>query len=394
MTRLPTQTVRPIPWLRRLSCGALAAVLVWGGAGIGAGIGAAQANEVVMPVAQDSARDGGATAQTAAAAPDIGALAEALVDAATRRAVLDSTSDGMGGANVAMLRPEVTVERPLLHLGDVFAGLPAQIAAIPVAHAPDPGARLVLNAEYLAALATEYGVNWSPASRFVQAVVSRRGYEVGRAEVLEALRERLLDEGMPPDAEVDISALNVHATVGSLEAARVDVRDLYYDERTGRFNALLQVPAEGPRARPVRVTGSVHVSVDVPVLVRPVRRGMIIAAEDVRWDSMRRGELRPDILTDPSDLVGQAARHGIQAGRPVRANQVSLPELVKRNGLVTMVLETPFMTVTARGRALEGGAKGETVRVANVASDKEVLAVVTGRDTVRVRMGMMTVSTE
>jgi flagella basal body P-ring formation protein FlgA len=386
MTRRPS--VRPLSRFRR-AAGAVLAVALW----FGAGSGPTRANEVVMPVQPDGALQPAAQDRADdAPPPDIGALAAALVDAATRRAVLEARPAGADGPMRVALRPDVTIERPLLHLGDVFAGLPGEIAAVPVGHAPEPGARIVLNADYLEGLATDYGVDWRPASRFVQAVVSRRGYDVGRTQVLDALRDRLLEAGMPPEAEVEITVMNVRATVGSPEDARVDVRDLYYDDRTGRFNALLQVPAEGPRARPVRLTGSVHVSIEVPVLVRPIRRGMVIQAEDVRWDTLRRSDLRPDILTDPADLVGQAARHGIQAGRPVRANQVALPELVRRNGLVTMVLETPFMTVTARGRALEGGAKGETVRIANVASDKEVLAVVTGRDTVRVSMGMMAVA--
>jgi flagella basal body P-ring formation protein FlgA len=67
--------------------------------------------------------------------------------------------------------------------------------------------------------------------------------------------------------------------------------------------------------------------------------------------------------------------------------------MVSRNAPVTMTLETPFMTVTARGRALEDGAVGETVRVANLASGNEVLAVVSGRNAVRVRTEPMPVAT-
>jgi len=325
--------------------------------------------------------------------PDISALAGALADVSTRGSMLQQlTSSGGGGGGVyrVVLRPEALIDRPLIQLGDVFGGLPDEIARIPVARAPEPGDRLLLDPDYLSGLATQYGVDWTPASRFVQAIVTRRGYEVGRAQVLDALRDSLLEQGMPPEAEVEISVFNAQTLVGSPDDARVAVRDVRYDDRTGRFNALVQIPAEGQRSRSVRLTGSVHVSIDVPVLIRPIRRDMIITANDLGWDAMRRGDLRPDILVDPSDLIGRAARYGIQAGRPVRANQVSLPELVPRNGLVTMVLETPFMTVTARGRALEAGAEGETVRVANQSSGKEVLAVVTGRNTVKVEMGMMT----
>ncbi|MBB4266720.1 flagellar basal body P-ring formation chaperone FlgA [Roseospira visakhapatnamensis] len=360
-------------------------------AGLLAATAPARAAEVILPVDETAATPAavdGARTDT----PDIVALAEALVDAATRRAALAPPAQPARAATLApgsglraSLRPETEIERDVILLGDVFGGLPPEAARVPVAHAPEPGQRLLLDAGYLETLATEYGVNWTPVSRFVQAEVARRGYEVGRPEVMTALRQRLVQAGMPVDGAIVLNALNVRAMVGSPEAARVRVRDLYYDERTRRFNALLEIPADAPNARSVRLTGSVHVAVEVPVLARPMRREMVITEDDLRWDEVRDTDLRPDILLDPADLVGHMARNGIQAGRPVRANQVRLPDLVRRNDLVTMVVETPFMTVTARGRALESGALGQTVRVSNLVSDKELLAVVQGRNTVAVR---------
>ena len=351
----------------------------------------ARAAEVILPVAETTAAGASSAARAdgdgTAGPPDIVALADALVNAATRRDALAPPAAAMTSAAGlrASLRPETEIERDVILLGDVFGGLPAGAARVPVAHAPNPGERLVLDAAYLSTLATEYGVDWTPVSRFVQAEVSRRGYEVGRPEVLAALRARLLEAGMPAGGSITLNALNVRAMVGTPEAARVRVRDLYYDDRTRRFNALLEIPADAPEARSVRLTGSVHMAVEVPVLARPMRREMIITEDDLRWDAVRDTDLRPDILLDPADLIGHMARNGIQAGRPVRANQVRLPDFVQRNDLITMVFETPFMTVTARGRALENGALGQTVRVANLASDKELLAVVTGRNTVAVR---------
>ena len=40
--------------------------------------------------------------------------------------------------------------------------------------------------------------------------------------------------------------------------------------------------------------------------------------------------------------------------------------LVARNATVTILLQTPAMTLTAQGRATEDGARGETVRVIEV----------------------------
>ncbi|SDE10291.1 flagellar basal body P-ring formation chaperone FlgA [Rhodospira trueperi] len=359
-------------------------------------VGAA-ANEIALPAT--GAGRAPADTRMGAGSTDIAAFADALVDVAQRTnstvgavAALGGIP-GAGGVGRAALRPETMIEQPYMVLGDLFVGLPVELSAVPIGYAPPPGERMVLDARYLNDLAVEYGVPWEAPSRFVRAVVERRGYDIGRSHVLEALRDHLLEAGMSPNAEVDISALNIHATVGSPDQVRVEVRDLYYDSRAGRFSARVDVPSGGGSARTVRLTGSVHVAVDVPVLNRPLRSGMVVTEDDIGWDTMRQGDLRPDILLDPHDLIGKATRRGIQAGQPVRASQVTPPEMVSRNAPVTMTLETPFMTVTARGRALEDGAIGETVRVANLGSGTEVLAVVSGRNAVRVRTEPMPVAT-
>ncbi len=291
------------------------------------------------------------------------------------------------GFDLVKLRPEVSIESAFITLGDIFAGLPAGQASVPVDRAPAPGERVVLNANALDTLAARHDVDWQSSSRYERVLVHRRGYPVGRAEVEAALRPSLRAAGMPAGAEIDLGTSSVHAVVGSAAEARASVRDLQFESRTNRFLAVVEIPTANLSSRSVRLSGSVHVPIDVPVLTRPARRGMVITADDVTWDVARRGDLRPDVLLDPDDLVGMAARHGIQAGQPVRAGQVRKPEAVARNGLVTMVLETPHLSVTARGRALEAGAVGDTVRVANLGSDKEVLAVVAGENTVRVRPG-------
>lgn len=296
----------------------------------------------------------------------------------------------LAGDEIVSLRPETTVETPAVTLGDLFSGLAPSQAAIPVDRAPAPGERTILNANVLDTLATRHGIDWRASSPYERVVVQRRGYPVGHREIVEALRAPLEDAGMPAGAEIAIGATQVHAMVGTPEEARPVVHDVSLNTRSNRFSAVLDIPTGGRAMRTVRLTGYVHVQMEVPVLIRPVRRGVTINEDDVTWQQVRRAELRPDALLDAEDLIGMAARNGIQAGRPVRAGQVRRPEAVSRNGLVMMVLETPFLSVTARGRALEAGAVGETVRVVNVTSDKEVLAVVSGENTVRVRLGLTT----
>jgi flagella basal body P-ring formation protein FlgA len=56
-----------------------------------------------------------------------------------------------------------------------------------------------------------------------------------------------------------------------------------------------------------------------------------------------------------------------------------------RNGDVVLILvDSPLLKITAMGEALEQGVHGETIRVRNVTSSREIRAVVVDQKTVRV----------
>jgi flagella basal body P-ring formation protein FlgA len=46
--------------------------------------------------------------------------------------------------------------------------------------------------------------------------------------------------------------------------------------------------------------------------------------------------------------------------------------------LVTIILKSPKMTLTAQGKALDDGSDGDTVRITNTQSNKVIEAEVTG----------------
>jgi flagella basal body P-ring formation protein FlgA len=62
--------------------------------------------------------------------------------------------------------------------------------------------------------------------------------------------------------------------------------------------------------------------------------------------------------------------------------------LVARNSTVTIVLQTGYLRLTAQGKAIEDGAKGDTIRVTNLQSKKTIEAVVAGPDFVTVQSGV------
>lgn len=71
---------------------------------------------------------------------------------------------------------------------------------------------------------------------------------------------------------------------------------------------------------------------------------------------------------DPAVALGLQTRVAVYAGRPIQAGNLSAPDLVSRNQVVTLRYERGGLTIETEGRALGSGSAGATVRVMNLSS--------------------------
>lgn len=284
------------------------------------------------------------------------------------------------------LKPAVTIDGESIRLGDLWDNL-GDKADTAITAAPQPGKRISLEARWLAAVAQAYAIDWRPNSAFDRVVLERSGQTVDQRVIETELREALVMEGLPASADFEIANRNaLSIVVPANAAADVGVRDVVVDQRTARFSATIEVPAGSPAATRVKVSGRVFTTTRVPVLSRAMSRGDVINERDIEWAEVRDEQVRRDVLTDPAQMIGQEPRWQIRAGTPIRTTEVQKPVLVQRNSNVTLVLKTPFMTLTTMGKAIEDGGKGDTIRVTNLQTKRTIEAKVDGPGTVSVAL--------
>ncbi|MBI5164895.1 MAG: flagellar basal body P-ring formation protein FlgA [Magnetospirillum sp.] len=288
----------------------------------------------------------------------------------------------------ATLRANALVEGETLKLGDLWENLGDKGETV-IAAAPQPGKRVSLDARWLAAVANGFGIDWRPMTAFDRIVVERAGQSVDPRLIDTELREALALEGLPPGSSFDISNRSVlsNLMIPAGQPATVGVRDVVLDTRMNRFSATIELPANAPNATRVRVSGRTFITARIPVLTRVINRGEVITAKDVVWQEIREEGVRRDIVTDIAQLVGTEPRMTMRAGVPVRLSEVRLPVLVEKHSQVTIVLKTPFMQLTAIGKALDEGGKGDTVHVLNTRTKQTVEGRVVAPGTVAVAPG-------
>ena len=186
----------------------------------------------------------------------------------------------------------------------------------------------------------------------------------------EALR---LAAGDRLPAYADIAVSEMTPVRGRVEGVEI----LRYNPQSGYFDAV--VSGGGVRKK---ISGRAQARASVVAPIHAVGVGESIAAEDLTLIKVPIAQLPEDALFDVSAAVGGEARRSLAANRPISGAWLGAPVVVRRNNVVTLSLENAYMTLTARGRALDDGAIGDTIRVIHVDGASVVEGVVAGRGAV------------
>lgn len=278
-----------------------------------------------------------------------------------------------GDAHAVMPRETATVEAEVVRLGDLFDVGGPQADAV-IGRAPLPGRREVYDAERLRAIARAYDVPWAPSGRYDRSVVERPGRLIDAQEIEQKILAALGSD--PADRKVELSNRGLKLYGATTSADPISVRSVSQDSRSGYFSAMLAVATGETSSTPVQITGRVLTLAAVPVLTRRMLPGEVIKAADVTTISIARTQVGQEAVLDARALVGQTPRRPLRERHPILASEVRAPVLVAKGSAVTMVLEAPGLLLTAKGQALEDGAKGETIRILNTQSNRTVEAVV------------------
>lgn len=301
------------------------------------------------------------------------------------RIILLVTAVGMGiaflfaGARMALaasLRPAVTITGDVLTVGDLFDGLDEKKASTVLGPAPQPGRDMTLNAQTLLRVALALDLPWRPSSAADQIVVSRSVTKIGEETVTSLIEEGLKAKGLSGNFNLVYSSGKPEMILPPSQPATAEIHSLRYDPQRGTFEAVLSAPSAATQIAALTVTGRVQRMVSMPVLKNTLRAGDIIGHSDIDWIEMEENGLAPDIIVNEDKLANMTPRRVIAAGRPIRAADLLPPQLVERGDTVTLVFADGPMLLTAQGKALQNGAKGDLIRVVNLASNRSIEGLV------------------
>ncbi|HWV51568.1 flagellar basal body P-ring formation chaperone FlgA [Pseudorhodoplanes sp.] len=284
-------------------------------------------------------------------------------------------------AQTPSLRPTVLVSGDLVRIGDLVADVETEKADIAVFRAPDLGETGSVRVAAVIEALRPHNIDIDP-NGLSQVSVTRASRMIGANEIKRRIAEIVAERLRIGDAAniavmLDMPAPTLHLDpneTGPLMPSRMQ-----FDPRGGRFDLTFQSGEAH-----VRLTGSANEAYDAVVLARPIARGDVLRASDVKLEKRPKTELQNDTVRDLSAAVGMAAQQPLRAGQAIRTTDLARPVLVKRSESVMIVYEVPGIVLTARGKAEESGSMGDTVNVLNVQSKRTVQGVVTGPNQITV----------
>jgi len=287
--------------------------------------------------------------------------------------------------DAATLRPMTTLASPMVRVADLFDDAGPAAARV-LGSGPAPGARIVIEAAQLAAIARQFGVDWRPNGGAERAVLDRPGRMLPREDMLAALRVAFAATGAAADGEIDLPGFATPLIPAETRSA-VAVEQLDLDGPSGRFTALLSITGEGMSPIRHRASGTLVEMVEVPVAARRLAAGALLRPDDLQSVRIRANLVQGEVVRSAAQVAGLAPRRQINAGQPIPLAELTRPMVVGKGAKVAMQLLAPGLQLLAQGQALEAGAMGDRIQVLNTSSRAIVEAQVVGTDRVRVEQG-------
>ncbi len=281
-----------------------------------------------------------------------------------------------GTSYAISLKENTVINDNTIKLGDIFYGLKTNADKV-LGPAPRPGHDMVLNARTLMKIAIALDLPWRPVSSSEYVVLSRAGTLIDHDMITEQIKAHLPEKGLNGHYDLTLGSGLAEMLLPPELPSSVEITNMNIMNDRGWFEATLVAPSKENPVKRIRVNGTLHKLIKIPVLSGALTKGTIIGQRDIEMVEIREQRLNHDVIVNPQNLIGLTPRRIIIAGKPIKTNDVKAPIIISRGDLITMTFNSGSLSLTAQGKALENGAKGDVIRVVNISSNKTIQGEVT-----------------
>lgn len=121
------------------------------------------------------------------------------------------------------------------------------------------------------------------------------------------------------------------------------------------------------------------------VLTRSGKKNDVLRPESVTAKETVLNEKKPAYPSKLEDIVGKILKKDVTAGTVITYSMLDELVVIQKGEIVNVVAENKKLMVRTKGKAMEKGKVGDSIRVRNVQSDKEIFGRVVDDNTILVK---------
>ncbi len=272
-----------------------------------------------------------------------------------------------------VLRADIVVLDPVVTVGDMFDDAGA-MAELPLFRSPLPGTTGNVDLAAVRQATARVGLTDFAINGLTSVRVSRASTQVDQpmltALIAQDLRARgILTEGMDAQTTLNTAFTAISAAPGDTPAS---LESLRYLPGNGTFAARFAI-AGLPQS--LDISGTILLTIEAPHLAAALPAGTVLRPDNIVMRPVPVWQADAQGIPSMDQLVGMALNRQSRDGMLLRASDVGVPLAVAKNELVTIYFRQGPMTLTVRGQAVTGAAKGSPLQVLNLVSRRVINAV-------------------
>lgn len=141
----------------------------------------------------------------------------------------------------------------------------------------------------------------------------------------------------------------------------------------------------GRLVRVLRVPAKMKIEEKISVTTRAIPRATPLQYADFKEEWVDSSSISDRPLT-AAQLIGKSLKAPARLGTPVYSTQLEKSNLIQIGDRVRIIVNSNGLAVTGLGIAKEAGQRGQTIRVVNPESKKEIYGVITDDKQIEVRI--------
>ncbi|MHB1111414.1 MAG: flagellar basal body P-ring formation chaperone FlgA, partial [Devosia sp.] len=253
-------------------------------------------------------------------------------------------------------------------VGDMFedAGALAEKALF---RAPLPGTTGMVSLDAVRQAAALVGLTEFENEGVARVRVARASSIVDAPILADLITQDLLARGIASGETTVQAIFDTPDLAFDAEAVAVPVQliNLRYMPGSGGFAARFVIAGKD---LPVDVTGRIEMMVEAPHLAASLPAGVLLQATDIEMKLVPLKFVESTGIAELDQLVGKQLQRQSRSGLMLKASDVTDPQVVQRNSMVTVYFRSGPMTLTVKGQALNNASVGQPVQVLNPVSKK------------------------